>query len=371
MINLGTGKGGIMIYFDQAATTKPYEEAVRAASECMMENWANPSSRYEIAVQSHNTLEQCRKIIADSINSNPENIVFTSGSTEAINWFARSLQGHPVYITKMEHAAVRKSVINPKYIPIDRNMLPITKAIPEQRIALMTHVNNEIGSILPIKGLLDRKTILALDATQSYGHIPIDVKQTEIAFIIASAHKLHGIRGAGFIYISDKALSVVKDYPLQKGGGQELGMRAGTENLPGIVAMAMAAKQSLYCRNLKNKSIANIRDYLYEQIRQIPCAHLNGTSNWSKRWCGNLNFRFDGYKGDELQTWLSEHEIYVGTGSACSSKENKPSHVLKGAGLSTKQANSSLRFTFDETNTLDEAKELVKVLKDGLETLKK
>lgn len=361
-----------VIYFDQAATTKPYPEVVEVVTDCLVENWGNPSSSYEFGKDARKLIEESRITLANCIGASPEEIFFTSGSTEGINWFTRELQNDPVYTTEIEHPAVIKSIANPQYVSLDKNTVIKTTEIPKYSKVMAAHVNNEIGTILPIKGIKDRNVLLFLDATQSFGHIPINVKTEEIDLMVVSGHKIHGIKSSGFLYASKEYLEVIKNYPMQVGGGQENSFRAGTENVAGIVALAKAAEISLKDRKEKNRKIEKIRNYLYGEItNKIPCAHLNGTANWSKRWCGNLNFRFDGYKGEELLAWFDVNHIAVSTGSACSSHSGNPSHVLKAIGLTDDQANSSIRFSFDETNTLNEAKEVYRVLVEGLEALRK
>ena len=359
-----------MIYFDQAATTKPYDEVVEIANQYLTKRWYNPSSAYQNAGLVKNAIENARIIIAETLNAEPDEIIFTSGSTEAINWFTRNMGNHPLYISEIEHPAVINSAINPVYVSLDKNKCVNPADVPRFGIALLAYINNEIGSILPIPELINQGAIPLIDATQAYGHIPIDVKELGIDYLIASGHKFHGIKGSGFLYISREMLKTTKKYKMQAGGGQEQGFRAGTENVIGIITMAHAAMISLHNRKEKNRKIEQIRNYLYGTItNNIPCAHLNGTANWEKRWCGNLNFRFDGYRGEELLAWFDSNDICVSTGSACSSHENKPSHVLKAIGLTDEEADSSIRFSFDETNTLDEAKEVYRVLTEGLKVL--
>lgn len=361
-----------MIYFDQAATTEPYEEVSLKVKETMDKYWQNPSSLYEGGIKAHNLLESARICIAKTINAEPEEIFFTSGSTEVLNWFCRNMLLDPTYTTETEHAAVLRATYNPKFVELDKNKVPIASEIPDGMIAVMAYVNNEIGTILPLKEIVDRNVLLVLDATQAYGHIPIDVKKEKIFMMLTSAHKFHGPRGIGFVYIDKFFHEVLKNWPLLAGGGQERGFRAGTENLPAIAGMAVAAMKSAEDRKEKNRKIAEIRNYLYGEItNNIKCAHLNGTADWRKRWCGNLNFRFDGYRGEEILAWFDANKIAVSTGSACSSKSGNPSHVLTTIGLNEAQANSSIRFTFDETNSLDEAKEVYRVLREGLEVLKR
>ena len=361
-----------MIYFDQAATTKPYPEAVEAATTCLEETWGNPSSLYEFGRDARNLVEESRKTLAGIIKADPEEIFFTSGSTEALNWFCRTLENHSTFTTRIEHPAVLNSLDDPRFVGLDKNTVVKSTDIPEFGIAVMAYVNNEIGTILPVKGITDRHVILMLDATQAFAHMPIDVRMMGVQFMCCSGQKIHGLPGTGFVYIAKEMQEATNCYKMQYGGEQERNFRAGTENVAGIAALAKAAEITFANRREKNRKIEAIRNYLYGEItNNIKCAHLNGTANWQKRWCGNLNFRFDGYKGEELLAWFDVNHIAVSTGSACSSGSGEPSHVLTAIGLTDEQANSSIRFSFDETNTIDEAKEVYRVLVEGLKALKK
>ncbi len=362
-----------MIYFDQASLQKPYEEALNIADAYSRKYWGNPNSIYSFSDQSSQIVEWARKIIADSLNTEPENIYFTSGSTESINWFCRNLKDHRVYTTNIEHLAVLNTINNPEFVPLYKDMTIDYKKIPKNSIVITAYINNEIGSICPVSQLLEREPVLFIDATQAYGHIPIDVKKDKVDFLCASAQKFGGLPGTGFLYVAPHMKHSLFDdgkYYLQHGGDQERGVRAGTLNVHGIVAMGKAAEISLQNRREKNFKISQIRNYLYGEItNNIPCAHINGSAFWKKRWAGNLNFRFDGYRGEEILAWFDQNDICVSTGSACHAESDEPSHVLKAIGLNDDQANSSIRFSFNESNTLSEAKEVYRVLKQGLEVL--
>ena len=361
-----------MIYFDQASIQKPYMDAVDEAIICATNYWQNPSSAYSYAGDARDVVENTREFIAESINAKPEEIFFTSGSTESINWFCRNMGEHELYTTLIEHPAVLKSVKNPTFLPLNDdttiNWEGLEGIIP---IALTSYINNEIGTICNFENM-PRKKILFVDATQAYGHIAVDVKKIGADFLCASAQKFGGLPGTGFLYISSDIQYIFKEekFYLQYGGDQERGIRAGTSNTCGIGAMGVAARRSLDHRRDKNHEICRIRDYLHKEISAIPCAHLNGTDDWSKRWAGNLNYRFDGYKGEELLAWFDVNGVCVSTGSACHAQSGQPSHVLKALGLTDEEAGSSIRFTFNETNTLEEAKQVVEILKQGLENLK-
>lgn len=360
-----------MIYFDQASLQKPCVDMFDMGNLFKEEYWYNPSAAYSAASSANNIIEWNRAVIAESINAEPEEIFFTSGSTEAINWFCRNLGDYEVYTTAIEHPAILNSIIKPILMRLNEDTTIKWEIPPETfPIIITAYVNNEIGTICQFDEMPQNR-ILFVDATQAFGHIPIDVKKIKADFLCASAQKFGGLAGTGFIYISSEMLNVFSDgkHFIQYGGNQERGIRAGTSNTFGINAMGKAAIASLHDRHNKNIKISHIRDYMYHELLNIPCAHLNGTSNWNKRWVGNLNYRFDGYKGEELMSWFDANEIYVSTGSACHAKSGHPSHVLMGIGLSEDEANSSIRFSFNEDNTLDEAKSVIEILKQGLQVL--
>ena len=188
--------------------------------------------------------------------------------------------------------------------------------------------------------------------------------------LCTSAHKFHGLKGVGFVYINNR--HELKRFPFQRGGYQENKMRAGTENVTGIVSMGIAAEKICKNMNFNKKDTTEIRNYIYfNLLNRLKGVYLNGTSNFEKRLSGNLNFRFEGIKGEELQSYLSLMGICVSTGSACHSSSGEPSKILKAIGLSDEEANSSIRLSFDETNTLEEAKKVVDEIVNGVNILRR
>ena len=382
-----------MINFDKAAQAPILPEVKQAIIEAMDEGYGNPSALYSIGVKAKKKLEECREIIAGTINASPDEIVFTSGATEVNNWIYRY---YPI-TSNIEHHSLMlgNNLIKPdkKYRINGECLSSIQKSDFNNHIKMIAlgYINSEIGTIIDLEDInaymikdmiistlngekdprLD--VLLYLDATQAYGHIPINVDDNYgIDFMCVSAQKFGGLAGAGFLY-KNKDLHWDNDHEIIRyGGHQEYGFRAGTENLIGIIAMTKAAEIAHENMKEKRRKVSEIRNHLYGRItNEIPCAHLNGTADWRYRYEGNLNFRFDGYKGEELQSFMNDFDVLVSTGSACASGSGQPSHVLKAIGLTDEEANSSLRFTFDSYNSVKESDVVVEVLKKGLEMLKR
>lgn len=369
--------------FDKASIAPIKPEVIAAMNEIYKGEYGNPSSLHRLGFNAKKRLEESREIIASTINAKPEQIIFTSGSTEAINWYVNYVQF--VKRTGLEHHAllnnVRKSygqilADNNNFYVIDKKGLRIATQDKENgRIVYNGHlfaeyINSEIGIINPIDKLSKcrkDKFCLFVDAAQAYGHIPIDVKKDDMDFMSTSAQKFGGPSGVGFLYVKNPDLK----FHLSRGGSQEFNHRAGTENLAGIYGMATAALVAHQDMKEKRRKVTEIRNLLYGEItNKIPCAHLNGSADWRYRYEGNLNFRFDGYKGEEIQSFMNDFDVFVSTGSACASGSGEPSHVLKAIGLTDEEANSSIRFSFDSDNNIKEVDTVVKVLITALEALK-
>lgn len=368
-----------MINFDKASIAPIKPEVIAAMNEIYKGEYGNPSSLHRLGFNAKKRLEESREIIASTINAKPEQIIFTSGSTEAINWFTRYFYSDTrvVNITGMEHHAYLNSIPLTIYYRTNQNFQIATETKKEEHITyygdlFAEYVNSEIGIINPIEKLYTSrcpdKWCLFVDASQAYGHIPIDVQKDKMDFMCASAQKFGGPTGVGFLYVKNAEL----DFNISNGGQQEMGHRAGTENLAGIYGMAVAAEIAHQNMRDKRRKVSEIRNRLYGEItNKIPCAHLNGTADWRYRYEGNLNFRFDGYKGEELQSFMNDFDVLVSTGSACASGSGQPSHVLKAIGLTDEEANSSIRFSFDSDNHIKEVDTVMKVLMAGLEALKR
>ena len=362
-----------MIYFDQAATTKIHPKVSEWIKEHLDSDWMNPSSLYAAAQK--NDIEACRKKILGMIGADLDDyIVFTSGGSEAN---ALAINGADLFITtEIEHDSIlncemgaRLSVDSAGLISdVDfERIRNISDMMRPWDILSIQYGNNEIGTIQDISAIRNAcpECLLHVDAVQAIGHMPINVKKLGIDMLSASAHKFGGPKGIGFLYVSKKAFPYIKPIVF---GTQNNSLRGSTYNYIDIMAMTLALELAFDKMTDNLLQTCRVRMAIYDSMAKIPCAHINGTIDFKKRLPGNLNYRFDGYRGEELQTFLAENDIYVSTGSACNT--GKTSHVLKAIGLTEEEANSSIRITFNETNTVSEALTLFKTISQGLELLK-
>ena len=361
----------IMIYLDNAATTKVYEEAVEAMLPYFNNIYSNPSEIYAFATDARKAVNKARKQIAGVINASPEDIYFTSGGTESDNWAlfgildAYKNKGRHIITSGIEHHAIlnscarhEKNGVSVTYVSPDENGIispeTIEKAIKNDTVLIsIMAANNEIGTIQNIKKISEvahrHNIIFHTDAVQAVGHIPIDVNSLGIDMLSASAHKFNGPKGIGFIFIK----SGTSHHPFMDGGAQESGMRAGTENVASIVGMATALKKN--CHEMKQNQ---------ENLLQIAQKFLNVLSNSKLDFVrngdvdhipGNVSISFRNASGEMLLHRLDLMGICISTGSACDSKSIQTSHVLKAIHLSDEYARGTIRVSFGKQNTLDEA----------------
>ena len=369
------------IYADNAATTKMSETVIKIMTECMNEYYGNPSSLYRIGQRAKEKLEDARFEIAKIINAEPREIIFTSGGSESDNQallsacIAGKRKGKTHIISSaFEHHAILHTLKKLEKEGFEVTLLPVhgngIVKVSELEAALrddtclvtIMTANNEIGTIQPISeiGEICRKhgVVFHTDAVQAVGHLPIDVKAQNIDMLSASAHKFHGPKGTGFLYCR-KGIVLSN---LIEGGAQERGKRAGTENLPGIMAMAAALKESVGKMEKDNAHKAEIRDHLIKGLSEIPHSALNGDAE--KRLSGNVNFSFEGIEGESLLILLDQKGISASSGSACTSGALDPSHVLLSIGRIHDVAHGSLRLTIGEDITLEEADYIIDNVKE-------
>ncbi len=361
-----------MIYADNAATTKMSEAAIHTMTELLQEAWGNPSSLYTHGQKAKEVLEQAREDVAAAIGAEPREIIFTSGGSEADNQAIRSAaeagrkKGKTHIIsTAFEHHAVlhtlkrlEKEGFEVTLLDVHENGLirpeEVEAAIREDTclVTIMT-ANNEIGTIQPIReiGAVCRAKNVPFhtDAVQAVGHIPLNVREDNIDMLSASAHKFHGPKGVGFLYVR-KGVPVTN---LIEGGAQERGRRAGTENVPGIAAMATALKEAAAHMPENAVRLTALRDRLIDGLSQIPHAALNGDR--THRLPGNVNFCFEGIEGESLLLLLDDKGIQASSGSACTSGSLDPSHVLLAIGRVHDVAHGSLRLSIGEDFTEEDA----------------
>ena len=342
-------------YLDWAATT-PMCDAAKQAIIQHLDDFGNPSSQHEFGRHAKLLIENARERIATCINADPEDIYFTSGGSEA-NTLALNKRRCSAS-SKFEHHSVvsdwpKISITNDGLINAYKlnNKLSDWWDIPFTVMSCM-YVNNEIGTIQPIKELSDIAHRLGIlfhtDAVQAMPYIPIDVKELGCDMLSASGHKFGAPKGTGFLYANER--SRIK--PIINGGKQENGIRPGTENILGILAMAAALEDTVEYIDERNAYIKTLRDNLLEKLLKIDGVHLNGSLE--NRVPGNINIRFDGVSGARLVTLCSLYGVHISSGSACNEGISEPSHVLKAIGLSDEEALSSIRITIGHQNTEEE-----------------
>ena len=375
------------IYADNAATTKMSRTAIEAMLPYLDEIYGNPSSLYSDGQRAKEAIEAAREEIAKVINADPRESIFTSGGSEADNQailsaaaIGRKSGKLHIISTSIEHHAVlhtlkklEKEGFQITLLPAHENGIVRTHeleaAIREDTclVTVMT-ANNEIGTIQPIReiGEICRKHKIPFhtDAVQAMGHIKVDVVGDNIDMLSASAHKFHGPKGVGFLYVKKG----IRPSSLIEGGAQERGRRAGTENVAGIVAMAAALKESVDHMESSAAKLTSIRDRLIEGLSKIPHSALNGDRE--KRLPSNVSFCFEGIEGEALLLLLDDKGIAASSGSACTSGSLDPSHVLLAIGRVHDVAHGSLRLTPGEDTTDEEVEYIIRSVKEVVDYLR-
>lgn len=375
------------IYLDNSATTKPYQEVVDKMVLALTTQYGNPSSIHKKGIEVEREIKEIRRNIARSLGAKENEIYFTSGGTECNNTIIRSVarlnkktKNH-IISTVIEHPSVLDTLkdlesegFEVTYLQVDKDgkisIEDLKNAIKKETMLVsVMHVNNEIGSVQPIEEIgkylktLDEKIYLHVDAVQSYAKIKFRPSRYNIDFMSVSGHKLHGPKGIGFMYVKEN--NRIK--PLLTGGGQEIGIRSGTENVPGIYGIGEAIK--IINKDLEGTidKIRELRDLLKQEIlSNIDDVKINTPEDGV---CHILNVSFRGVRGEVLLHYLEQKEIYVSTGSACSSKK-KGSHVLNAIGLTPEEIEGAIRFSLSDLNTKEEVMETVKVLKESVSDLR-
>ena len=377
----------MIIYADNAATTKMSRPALDAMTACMAEVYGNPSSLHSTGQRAYQALTDARERIATFLGCQPNEIIFTSGGSESDNQAVRSaaLTGarsgkKHIISTVFEHHAVLHTLEQLKAEGFEITLLDVPpngiidpdevgrEIRPDTCLVTVMYANNEIGTIQPVPeiGAICRSKgiLFHTDAVQAGGHLDIDVREQHIDMLSLSAHKFHGPKGVGLLYCR-------REVPLNSliyGGAQEKGRRAGTENVPGIAGMAAAFEDSL--RNLpqKQQRVSAMRDRLIRELSMIPDAYLNGDAEM--RLSGNVNFSFAGIDGEALLMILDEKGIAASSGSACTAGSMDPSHVLLALGRSYELAKGSLRLSIDEENCEEEIETIVREVTAGVNLLR-
>lgn len=375
------------IYADNAATTKISQTAMKAMISAMENSYGNPSSIHQIGMAANDALQTAREQIARCLGCMPKEIFFTSGGTESDNQAivsaamlgAKQNKRH-IISTAFEHHAVLHTLRRLKEQGFEIQLLDVgaegnitaaqvEEAIrPDTCLVTVMFANNEIGSILPIAEIGEacraHGVLFHTDAVQAAGHIPVNVKKQNIDMLSLSAHKFHGPRGIGALYVK-RGIELTS---LMEGGGQERGKRPGTENLPAIMGMAAALKEECTLMEQNEAKVIAMRDRLIQGLSQIPYSILNGSRE--KRLPGNVNFCFEGVSGESLLLLLDSRGICASSGSACASGALDPSPVLLSLGLAPEIAQGSLRISLDISNTEEEIDYMLEVIPQVVEQLR-
>jgi cysteine desulfurase len=377
------------VYFDNSSTTKPSDEVINEVAFGMKEFYGNPSSLHNLGFKSEKKLKECREILSKSINANENEIYFNSGGSEGNNSVLKGIlkSGTHFITTPFEHASILNTIKKLEDNEVKVTFLKINKdgkidlehlknSITKETVLIsIMHVNNEIGAIQDIKTIGEiikensSRAKFHVDAVQSYGKIPIDVNKMNIDFLTVSAHKFHGPKGVGFIYIKKPNTLT----PLIEGGAQEFGIRAGTQNIAGIMGMSLASKIANDKIHENYKKIFEIKKKFIEKLDDIENITINSLLNESYSPY-ILNVSFKGIRGEVLLHFLEELGIYVSTGSACSSKEREKlggSYVLKALGLNQDEIAGGIRFSFSDDNKEDEVDYVIDNLNKALKFLRR
>ncbi|MFD2446348.1 cysteine desulfurase family protein [Bacillus sp. CGMCC 1.16607] len=375
-----------MIYFDNSATTKPYKEVVDSFVKVSNDFFANPSSLHKLGGQAEALLNQARNQIAQLLNIKQKEINFTSGGTESNNLAIKGAammfkkRGNHIITTAIEHASIYESMeilkndgFSITYLPVDSegriNLNDLKKAIRNETILVsIIHVNNEVGTIQPIKEIGDLlkdypKILFHVDHVQGIGKVPINIHEYGIDLCSISAHKFHGLKGNGILYVREG----VKIAPLLTGGNQEGRNRSGTENVAGIVAMAKALRLNLLKSEKEINRLIGLKTFILDEIQQVPEIIVHTPIENSAPHI--INFSVVGFKAEVFVHALEEEEIYVSTTSACSSKINSVSHTLIGMGIDEEIAKSAVRLSLSFENTEEEARLVIRAIRKTIQKL--
>jgi len=374
-----------LIYLDNAASTRIHDAVLDSMMPYLKEQYGNPSSIHRYGRVARKSIEKARKQVASLINAEPSEILFTSGGTESNNIVLSGIASKKplsqIIVSSIEHDAILQPCNNLKMNGFDIFYLPVDKfgmvdpSFLENQLSQKTSLvsimfgNNEVGTIQPIKDLChmchQQNVLFHTDAVQAVGKIPIDVKDLDLDMLSISSHKINGPKGVGALYVKNG----IDISPLIFGGGQENGLRSGTENVASIVGFGKACEISQQNLVENSSSITQLRNYLIDRVlHEIPYTTLNGDPK--KRLPNNVHLTFLGINGEDLIIKLDEHGIAASTGSACSVNTQKASHVLESMGFSHEYISGSLRLTLGMFNNKTEIDKTVIVLKEIIKELR-
>ena len=375
------------IYFDNSATTMPYNEVIEEVSNGMKEYFGNSSSLHKIGMNCEKRLNEAREYFASTIKCNKDEIYFTSGGSEGNNLVLKGLlkPGHHLITTSFEHHSIintckelEEKGVKITYLDVDSDgkisLEDLEEAICKDTVLVsIMYVNNEMGSIQDLEAignLIKKRSSRAkfhVDAVQGYGKLPIDVNKDKIDFLTVASHKIHGPKGVGLVYIKKGIIL----NSLISGGSQERGFRAGTENLPGIIGFEKAAKITFENMDKRYRQVSELKSYFIERLKEIKDIRINSGIEGFSPYI--LNVSFLGVRAEVLLHLLEESGIYVATGSACTSKSSAAhgSYVIKALGLNNREIESAIRFSFSYENTKEEVDYTIDVLKKSLMFLRR
>lgn len=377
-------------YFDNSATTRCYPEVAEIVVKTMTEDFGNPSAMHLKGVEAEKYVREAAQILAKILKVNEKEIIFTSGGTESNNLAlfggadANKRSGNHIITTSVEHAAVGQPVERLEQMGYEVTIVPVDhrgvvqlealeKALRPDTILVSTmYVNNEVGAVMPVEEIAklvhekSPKALYHVDAIQAFGKYRIYPKKAGIDMLSVSSHKIHGPKGVGFLYINEKA----RIQPQILGGGQQAGMRSGTDNVPGIAGLGVAAKMVYTDFDKKIEHMYQLKERLAEGFLKLPDVRLNGMEI-REGAPQILSASFLGVRSEVLLHTLEEKGIYVSAGSACSSHKRKAAGTLSAMGMEAAQRESTLRFSFSEENTFEEVDYALEVIGQVLPMLRR
>ena len=385
-------------YLDNSATTKCAAEVVETAVKVMSEDYGNPSSKHMKGVDAEKYIREAKEVIAKTLKCQDKEILFTSGGTESNNMaiigtaMANKRKGMHCIVSSVEHSSVKepfnfleKEGFRITYLPVDKDGIVDIEALKdalddETILVSVMYVNNEIGAVEPIEEIghiikdYNPDIVYHVDAIQAYGKYKIYPKKLGIDLLSVSGHKIHGPKGSGFLFINDKT----RIKPIIYGGGQQKGMRSGTENVPGAAGMGLAAQLAYQKFEQKKAHLNELRRYFLEGIHKLDDVSINGWDETAdgeecidKRAPHIVSVSFTGVRSEVLLNALSDRGIYVSSGSACSSNHPALSSTLQAIGLDKKLIEGTLRFSFCENTTKEELDQALKALQELLPMLRR
>ncbi len=383
------------VYLDNSATTRVFPEVAELMKELMCEDYGNPSSMHRKGVRAENHIRYAKEILAGILKVNEKELIFTSGGTESDNLaligcaLANQRKGKHLITTRIEHPAILQTMkylesqgFVVSYLPVDKTgricLEDLRSAMtPETILVSIMHTNNEVGSLQPIAeaGALIKSmnpgTLFHVDAVQGFGKARIYPKRMHIDLLSVSSHKIHGPKGVGMLYVSDK----VKIQPINFGGGQQTGLRSGTENVPGVAGMALAAKMLYGQLDEEVEQLYKCKQYFVDGLKKIEGVTVNGLLEGGTCVEGTaphvVSASFAGVRSEVLLHALEDAGIYVSAGSACSSHKPQPSATLKAMGVEKSLLESTIRFSFSVFTTKEELDYTLNTLYDKIPVLRR